>query len=151
MNLLSSQLQYSTVNFFPFKGCSKMNFVCCQWIKKGNCKTGLLLKGCKLSFYLLNANFFLKLSVSILPFQTSCTFTAKWKCGRSFIQNCWRIFQKCRGTSHPTSEQGLEQLIVLLKPKEYLLKNNKIGNRLCLKNKQILELLVPKIRIGGSL
>ena len=37
------------------------------------------------------------------------------------------------------------------KTKEYLLKNNKIGNRLCLKNKQILELLVPKIRIGGSL
>ena len=151
MNLLSSQLQYSPVDFFPFKGCSKMNVVRCQWIKKGNCKTGLLLKGYKLSFYLLNANFFLKLYVSSLPFQTSCIFTAKWKCGTSFSQNCWRIFQKCRGTSHSTSEQGLEQLIVLLKTKEYLLKNNTIDNRLCLKNKQILELLVPKIRIGCSL
>ena len=37
------------------------------------------------------------------------------------------------------------------KTKEYLLKNNTIDNRLCLKNKQILELLVPKIRIGCSL
>ena len=37
------------------------------------------------------------------------------------------------------------------KTKEYLLKNNTIGNRLCLKNEQILELLVSRIRIGGSL
>ena len=37
------------------------------------------------------------------------------------------------------------------KTKEYLLKNNTIDNRLCLNNKQILELLVPKIRIGCSL
>ena len=30
-------------------------------------------------------------------------------------KNCWNIFQKCRGTSHSTAEQGLEQCIGLLK------------------------------------
>ena len=62
-----------------------------------------------------------------------------------------KYFKICWGTSHSTSEQSLEQFIVLLKLiKEYVLKNIRIDNRIWFKNKQTLELLVPKIRSGGS-
>ena len=62
-----------------------------------------------------------------------------------------KYFKICWGTSHSTSEQSLQQFIVLLKLiKEYVLKNIPIDNRIWFKNRQTLELLVPKIRSGGS-
>ena len=43
-------------------------------------------------------------------------------CSRSFSQNCWRIFKNFRGTSHSTSQQRLDQFIVLLKLKSTFFK-----------------------------
>ena len=51
-------------------------------------------------------------------------------CSRSFRQHCREIFRKCWGTSHSTSEQRLEQFMVLLKLKSTFLKNILIVNRL---------------------
>ena len=51
-----------------------------------------------------------------------------------------RIFQKCRGTDHSTTEQGLEQIIMLLK-----LKKVRFGTidfwRFCFYNRQTLPLI----------
>ena len=59
-------------------------------------------------------------------------------------QNCQGIFLKCWGTSHSTSEQGLQYFIVLLKLEKYLLKNNTIGNRLLFSELANTEFTCPE-------
>ena len=59
---------------------------------------------------------------------------------------CKGISQKYQGTSHSTSEQGLEQFTVLLKLKSTFQTIARLAINFCFKNKQTLELFVPKIR-----
>ena len=69
---------------------------------------------------------------------------------RIFSQNCGRIFQSCRRTSHSTSEQGLEQFMSASNSKSTLHRTARLAIVWRI-SKYSLKSLVPKIWAAGSI